>query len=457
MNKLLVILPYIYFMEPVQLDSIQFLGLPDLRGRNHAPSDTNDRKYLTELIKCFPISRGLESNKGILRAFTYFLVNNDVDDDKQLYNEARKAVTLLRYMMLRPDSQRLDDFETSAVYTFELPPAGNQQTHIYHGLVNFNQEEWITPIHHKFYPPGWYVDLVIESSSNLEDLEQINQRFYGKVLDNHIEANILLAMEWYNLSFMRYSPRGIEGRLVDISIAFETLFRLQENNTNLYDCVNQVLNVAAGTPLERWSRDFFGKVRSATMHFGKPATLIFEHQEASEGHISFLWSAQRIIRECIAVKAGLNRKISNEHLIEELTPNEVLLKNLKALGSYEKIKSEGQLELWKLRPRYPVGDKDDIIWLGKTLLSEMARQLSTKKLPTLSSAIDAILASDSNDKNLWSKYVELSKLLTNILFRNDSAKVKELSDVVTLAYDVSHFAEFAWYALSMLTFRGKTR
>jgi hypothetical protein len=275
------------------------------------------------------------------------------------------------------------------------------------------------------------------------------------MLDEELEANILLAMEWYNYSFLKYSPRGLEGQLIDISIAFDTLFRLQENKATLYECVNKTLGIVTGTPLERWSKDFYGKVRSATMHFGRPATLVYKHPEASEGHIGFLWSAQRIFRECLAVKVGLGRKIANEHLIEELIPNEVVLKKLRALGSYKKIKSEGQVGIWMLRPRYPVGDKDDIIWLGNTLLTQMSDQISKSNLPTLVSIIDSILKTKPDDENLWSKYVQLDRELANILFRGDIEKAKRLSQGMMLAYDVRKFAEFAWYALQMLTYSKK--
>jgi len=219
--------------------------------------------------------------------------------------------------------------------------------------------------------------------------------------------------------------------------------------------MNQTLGVAEGTTLERWSRDFYGKVRSATMHFGKPATVIYKHPEASEGHIGFLISAQRIFRECVAAKAGLERKIQNDHLIEELTPNEVVLKELRALGSYASIISKGRLGIWKLRQRYPVGDRDDIIWLGNILLSEMINQISKSNLPDLVTIIESILQSSPDDDILWSRYVQLDRELSDILFRGDTERAKELSRCMQLAYDTSKFANFAWYALQMLTYRRK--
>ena len=110
---------------------------------------------------------------------------------------------------------------------------------------------------------GWDVDFQINHSSILDDIEGINRQFYGN-LEDELVADILLAMEWYNLSFLSYSPRGLNGKLIDISVAFDTLFGLQKNNITLYDCVNETLGVSDKTPLERWSRDFYGKVRSHT-------------------------------------------------------------------------------------------------------------------------------------------------------------------------------------------------
>lgn len=454
MGKLLGILPYLYFYDrPIHLGSISLLSVPDTQGRDFTPEEEIDRIYLQELIKCFPVSRGLQSDKGVIRAFTYFLADNPGKDNEQIHVEARKAITLLRYMMLRPDNQGLDDFETSIIYTFELPPVGEDDSRTYHCWVNFTQEEWPRPTYQKFDPPGWYVDFHMIPISNLEGCNSINTRFYGN-LESELEHDILLAMEWYNYSFLKYSPRGLKGQLADISIAFETLFKLQKYKTTLYECINNTLGVEKDTSLERWSRDFYGMVRSATMHFGEPATFIYKHPDASEGHLSFLWSAQRIFRECVAVKAGLERQIENYHLIEELTPNEVTLKELRALGSYENIKSKG-LGIWKLRQRYPVGDKEDIIWLGNTLLHEMRNQIPKSSLPTLVSIIDSIIQSSPDDDNLWSKYVQLDTELSNILFRGDIEKAKQLSQCMQLAHVVSKFANFAWYALQMLTFGKK--
>jgi hypothetical protein len=151
MEKPLGILPYIYFYdEPLQLGSITLFSLPNVHGRNFAPKEGTDREYLHELIECFPVSRGLKSDKGGIRAFAYFLVENEGEDNAQIHIKAKKDITLLRYMILRPDNQGLNDIETSTVYSFELPPTGDQGSRIYHGLANFNQEEWVSPAHQKF-------------------------------------------------------------------------------------------------------------------------------------------------------------------------------------------------------------------------------------------------------------------------------------------------------------------
>ena len=449
MEKLLCILPYIYlFDEPIEMGHVKFIGLPNLRGQDCAPTNSNDRKSLEELSKCFHVSRGLASDKGAVRALTYFLLNIDRRSDEGLLKEARKAITLLRYMMLSPESHALNDLETATVCSFELPPAGNDEYRIYHGWINFNREDWITP-HRKFYPPGWDVDLRIIPSSNLVDLEHVSKQFYINYLHDQLEADILLSMEWYNLSFSRYSLHGITGQLLDISIAFDTLFRLQEHKVTLYDCINRTLGVPVGSPLEQWSRDFYGKVRSATSHFGKPATLIYKHPEAQEAHLSFLWSAQRIFRECVAIKAGLERKLTNDQLIEELTPNEVILKRLRNIGSYENIKKAGALwEVWKLRQIYPVGKRDDIVWLGKILLDEMAKRLVTRNLKTLSSVVVSILNTKDDDEMLGWKYYQLMEQLKGIFNQGDGEGVRDLAKDFDSAYLVRHFAEFAGYALT---------
>jgi hypothetical protein len=451
MEKLLGMLPYIYLFDgPIELGNVRFTGFPNLRGQDCAPANSNDREFLKELSERFHVSRGLASDKGVVRALTYFLLNIDRGNDEEILEEGRKAVTLLRYMMLDPESHALDDLETATVYCFELPPVGNDEYHIYRCWINFNREDWTT-LHRKFYPPGWNVNLRIIPCSNLVDLEHVSKQFYSDYLDDRLEADILLSMEWYNLSFARYSLHGIAGQLLDISVAFETLFRLQEHKATLYDCINRTLGMPVGSPLEQWSRDFYGKVRSATSHFGKPATLIYRHPEAQEGHLSFLWSAQRIFRECVAIKAGLERKLTNDRLIEELTPNEVILKRLRNMGSYENIKKAGALwEVWKLRQIYPVGKRDDIVWVGKMLLGEMAKRLVPKDPETLSSVLVSILNTRDDDEMLGWKYYQLMEQLKGILDQDDGAEVRHLVLDFHSAYLVRHFAEFAGYALTTL-------
>ncbi|MFH1031449.1 MAG: hypothetical protein V1767_02635 [Chloroflexota bacterium] len=456
MNKLLGFLPYLYFFgEPICLGSISLLSVPDTQGREFTPKDETDKKYLRELIKCFPVSRGLVSAKGVLRSFTYFLADSSGKSDAQLYTEVKNAITLLRYMMLRPDNQGLNDLETSSVYTFEIPPAKYHDTRSYHGLVNFNQEEWVTPAKYKFYPPGWHVDCQFKHTSILEGLESINDRF--KVLDERTEADIMLAMEWYNLSFSKYTLSPLAGQLVDIATAFETLLRLPRNNKKqeFKKRIRELLKSEENSILDDWAESFYGDVRSETVHAGKPLSYVFKHPDAQAPHLSFLWSAQRIFRECIAAKTGMERKLENDYLIEELTPNDVILKKLKALGSYKKIISQGESELWKLRQRYPVGEKEDIIWLGNVLLREISKQLPKTDLPSLAIIVDSILESSPDDNILWSKYVQLDKELSDILCRGDIQKAKHLSQCLMLAYDVSRFAGFAWYALQILTVEKK--
>ena len=113
--------------------------------------------------------------------------------------------------------------------------------------------------------------------------------------------------------------------------------------------------------------------------------------------------------------------------------------------------------IWKLRQRYPVGAKEDIIWLGNVLLREMIDRIPKSTLPMLESTIDSILQSSPDVDNLWSNYVQLDKELSDILFRGDTNKAKHLSQCMTLAYDVSKFAAFASYALQILTYDNKRK
>jgi hypothetical protein len=465
METLLGILPYIYFEEPVQLGDVQLLSIPDWKGRNHAPPSKSHRESLRELSACFLTTRGLSTEKGGVKALTYFILNNDGGNTSEVIKKARTAIILLRYAMLRPDTEATDNIESTYVYAFSLPQAGSSDYKIYQSWPNFNteQEMWISPEHHKYPLPGWHVDLKMVHTSQLEQLEELNQLFYGQKPIGENE-NLLLAMDWYNQSFLKYSISNIARRLVDISIAFETLFQRQKNKISMKRAVTETLGVAANSPIADWADSFYGRVRSATSHSGKPATLVYQHAEAQVPHLSFLWSAQRIFRECLAAKTGLPRDISNERLVEELTPNEIHLRRLKEAGSFKKIIENNLLsELEKLRPIYPVGKREDIVWLGKELLKGY-KQLYNPPRESLPSLV-VILNSEDSGSDLGLKYYQFLKEFRSIypdgyisvshgdITEQTTRKIKVITSAnweqLRLEGGIYHFAQFAGYALIM--------
>jgi hypothetical protein len=385
---------------------VTFVSIPDWQGRQHAPPLDADRRYLQELSTCFATTRGLNTDKGAIKAITYFFVNNQKGKGAETIQIARKAITLLRYVLLRPDTQTVDNIESVYLYAFALPPAGSNDYHMYQCWPNLNieQEIWISPAHEKFPLPGWYVDFQLIYTSQLEDVEEIKQCFYGQRVLNK-EDKIVLAMDWYNQSFLKYALRGIAGRLVDVATAFETLFQLPRHNktAEFIKCIREYLGAKEGSILDDWATKFYSNVRSETVHRGKPLSYLFEHPKARIPHLSFLWSSQRIFRECISAKTGLPRHIDNDRLAEALVPNEVYLNKLREAGSFQKI-LEGNLlkEIQNLRRIYPVGRREDIIWLGKELLRGYKEQYQSKQqsLPTL----QLILDSDDTGSDLGLKY-----------------------------------------------------
>lgn len=395
MDKLLGILPYVYFEEPVKLGDVIFLGLPDWQGRAHAPVADSDKRYLRELSTCFSTTRGLSTDKGGIKAMTYFLLNTERGKETQALQEARKAVSLLRYTMLRPDTQALDNVESTYIYAFALPPAGSDDYRHYQCWPNLNveQEIWVSPRHEKFPLPGWYVDLQLIHTSQLEDIEEIKQCFYGQGMVGEGDETIL-AMEWYNQSFLKYSLRNIAGRLVDVATAFETLFQLPRRykTAEFRKRIREYLGAQEGSILDNWAIDFYSNVRSETIHKGKPLSYLFKHPEAQTPHLSFLYSARRVFRECVVARTGLPRHIPNDRLIEELIPNEVHLSKLKEAGSFQRILEDNLLgEVQKLRQIYPAGRREDIIWLGKELLRGYKEQYkpNQQSLPTLQLILDS--------------------------------------------------------------------
>lgn len=267
-------------------------------------------------------------------------------------------------------------------------------------------------------------------------------------------------MEWYNLSFEKYSMRSISSHLVDIATAFETLFQLPRHNktSEFKKRIREALDIGESPILDEWAESFYSDVRSATLHTGRPLVYQYRHPSAQTPHLSFLWSAQRIFRECVASKSGIERKVSNERLIEELTPNEVLLKELRELGSFEKIKDTGGLlKVWDLRRVYPVGERDDIVWLGKILLGEMAKQPVTKKLENLSAVVESILNTKDDDEMLGWQYHKLVEQLKSIFNQDADEGIKDLVRAFNLVYLIRNFAEFAGYALTILYYSQKQK
>lgn len=468
MDKLLGILPYIYFFDKVvQLGDVTFIGVPASQGRNLPPMEESDRKSLQELSACFPTSRGLSTDKGAVKATTYFILDNIKNNDEETLKAAQKAITLLRYALLRPDNQALDNIESTYLYTFALPPVSSDDYRTYQGWVNFNQEIWVSPNHQTFPPPGWYVDLQLVHTSQLEDLEQIGECFYlAKRMQDKTEAEVLLAMEWYNQSFQKYSIRDIAGHLVDISIAFETLFQLPQfgKTKEFKKQIKEYLGLQNEPLMDDWTSNFYKNVRSAIVHSGKPEFLFFRHPEAQRPHLGFLWSAQRIFRECIAAKTGLPRNILNASLIEELIPNEVHLNKLRRAGSFENIRKTGLLtEIYQLRQIYPAGNREDIIWLGKELLRTYKEQFmadAKQSLPTL----NPILDTKDRGTELGLKYVKFAEEFKPIISRyviiaHTEEELRKLKKPIKLAdreqwqleSAIYHFATFAWWALLLPT------
>ena len=337
---------------------------------------------------------------------TYFLLNTEKGKEAQTLQEARKAISLLRYTMLRPDTQALDNVESTYAYAFALPPAGRDDYRLYQCWPNFNveQEIWVSPTHNMFPLPGWYVDFRLIHTSQLEDVETTDQRFYGQRTPDQ-EDEVVLAIDWYNQSFLKYSLRGVAGRLVDIATAFETLFQLPKHNktAEFRKRIREYLGAQEGSILDNWAIDFYSNVRSETVHKGKPLSYLFKHPEAQIPHLSFLWSAQRIFRECVSAKTGLPRHIDNDRLIGELVPNEIHLGKLKKAGNFQKIIEDNLLgEVERLRQIYPAGRREDIIWLGKELLRGYKQQYkpNQQSLPTL----QLILDSDDTGLDLGLQY-----------------------------------------------------
>ncbi len=63
------------------------------RGRDHAPPIDFDEQCLQEPPTCFLTKRGLSTDRGALKAATYFLLQNMKEQESGTLEEARKAIT----------------------------------------------------------------------------------------------------------------------------------------------------------------------------------------------------------------------------------------------------------------------------------------------------------------------------------------------------------------------------
>jgi hypothetical protein len=465
MEKLLGILPYLYFEEPIQLGEVTFIGVPDWQGRDLMPSSEADKKSLHELYMCFFPHWGFRTEKGSIKATTYFLLGGTKMAEQELFKACQKAVTLLRYALLWPDNQSISDIESTFLYLFALPPVGSGEYRVYRGWQNMNQELWVSPKDDRsIYPPDGGVSMREVNTSQLEDIDVIKDCFYGGKISDERQSEVLLAMEWYNQSFQKYSISNIAACLVDVATAFETLFQLPQwgKKKEFKKRIGRSLCLEGNSVMEQWAIDFYGHVRSETLHSGKPLSFLFKHPDAQSGHLSFLWSAQRIFRECVSAEIGLPRHIPNDRLIEELTPNEVHLTNLSKAGSFEKILEGGLLgEVGKLRQIYPVGKREDIIWLGKELLRAYKGKFlvnEEQSLPTL----DLILSAKDDDNELGLLYYQFSrefrplahKYVTVFWGEVSESELKKPMPITSGNFEqfqlesaIYHFAKFAGWAL----------
>jgi hypothetical protein len=162
----------------------------------------------------------------------------------------------------------------------------------------------------------------------------------------------------------------------------------------------------------------------------------------------------------MAFETGLPRHIPNNRLLDELTPNEVHLGQLRKAGSFENIKKDGLLtEIYKLRQISPVGKREDIIWLGKELLRAYKEQFMPNEgqiLPTLGLILDA----EDTGIELGLKYIKFAEEFKPIISRykiiaHSEEELSKLKKAIKpaggeqwqLESAIDHFAKFAWWAL----------
>jgi hypothetical protein len=268
-------------------------------------------------------------------------------------------------------------------------------------------------------------------------------------------------MDWYNQTYQEYPVRDERGKIVDMATAFEVLLDLpQENITGaLRSGITALLG--GSTELYNWATCFY-KARSEVVHRGKARTLLYKHPQAATEHIGLLWPAQRIFVWCVETMMGEKRGLHAEEIVDLFTPNEVYLKRLKRAGNFEKIKENGLLvEVGQLKPSYPVGKREDIVWLGKLLLRAYQEHYITNKAQS-PKTLDLILSAEDTDRELGLKYNDFLKEFESIYFRYVSIwegdmtkdKMKELKPVPTPSLEqmqlenaIYNFARFAGFAL----------
>ena len=111
MDKLIGIMPYVYFFdEPVKIGNVTFVGIPDWQGRNHAPVLKADQHYLQELSRCFSTTRGFATDKGVIKAITYFLLDSGKSKEAEIIKEAKKGYYTFKVFRATPRDPGVGQF-----------------------------------------------------------------------------------------------------------------------------------------------------------------------------------------------------------------------------------------------------------------------------------------------------------------------------------------------------------
>ncbi len=454
------IFPYIFIDKPVKIGDIEFV--PVTANEENTRRSADDNRHLQTLISYFKDWLG----KPLVNA-TYFIAdtpNKSIIDS--VINEIQNCVHLFRFLLLSTERY---SFEQTLLFFCETPPlyeklAGDKSIYAcYRCFINF-QNYYYARTNIPMYPPLPNYRTASISTGDFRNLEEIRDRFYKQHsgLAGPERERIIRAVDLFNQTFQRNPIIDEREKIYNMSVAFEVLLDLPADNTvgALSSRLQALLGNSAG--LSSWCRDFYD-AGLKILRSSKSGTLQYKHPHSGTELTHFLNVARKIFIYCVRALMTDTHGGYEDKITRLFTSNEVYLENIKKAETYDELKSGNLIrEVSLLHPSHPVGDKDDIIKLGRLILQSYKDLYLAEENKGYLPTIDTILNFEEPDIDKLGKlYFKAYEEFEYVYSRNFAVSegvssgllpnaVKSGPDIdrIRLEQAILSFTQFASFALT---------